>query len=83
MQICDVCRVFVAVMKLKLINAQENSLFFRFGKLLAVNGVFLFQALKIDVLDGILAKTGKLGNLFQSHSGVRYSKLQIKKIICK
>lgn len=65
MQICDVCRIFVAIMKLKLINAQENSLFFRFGKLLTVNGVFLFQALKIDVLDGILAKTGKLGNLFQ------------------
>ena len=42
-------------MKLEFINTQKNSLIFRFRKLLSINGVFLFQTLKVNILNGILA----------------------------
>ena len=79
LKVNDVCGITSAIVKLKLINAQIFSLSFGFNEL-AINGIEFLKACFINLLNGILAKTGNLGNLLVgiSTDGKKVSGILIK-----
>ena len=70
-----------AIMEFELIDSEEPGLFFRLFELTSTIGsVDVLEPLFVDILDGILAETGDLGNLLVciSTSGKQIASVLVK-----
>jgi hypothetical protein len=58
LKVDDMSGVLMSVVQLELVNAQEPGLLFRLPQFLSIYGVILLKPLFINLLDGVLPKSG-------------------------